>query len=211
MKFQSRVKTLYQKGSASRHTVTPPARQRPPAIWSATSENNGTFGCESASMNRSQSPLAARAPALRARAIWFTGSKTTMASAERASSAVRSVELLSHTISSLAQPRNVNAARAAFTLAREEAISFSSLKAGMTMEIFTNLDWTAKWPLHHEIKTSRLRDRANAGGRLPIVRACRATTLDRPPTAPHQGRDSRCCRWHVRLRRHWRLSRSEER
>jgi hypothetical protein len=60
---------------------------------------------QSASTKSSQSPEAARAPALRALAIWFIGSNTTHVAAARASSAVRSFELLSQTISSLDQPR----------------------------------------------------------------------------------------------------------
>ena len=51
------------------------------------------------------------APQLRARPIWFTGSKTTVAPAVRAMSAVRSAELLSQTMSSEAKPAVVNAAR----------------------------------------------------------------------------------------------------
>jgi len=64
----------------------------------------------------SQSPVAARAPELRARAIWLTGSKTTLAPAARAMSAVRSVELLSQTMISLCQPSRVKASRAAWML-----------------------------------------------------------------------------------------------
>src|SRR5262249_58223728 len=77
-------------------TVQPPAMHRPSAIVAATSSNSAWLGCESASTNTSQSPLARAAPALRARAIWLTGSNTTAAPSARAISAVRSVELLSH-------------------------------------------------------------------------------------------------------------------
>ena len=91
-------------------------------------------GVESASMKMSHSPLAARAPASRARPIWLTGSKTTRAPAARPSSAVRSVELLSHTKHSQSQPRAVNADAAAFTAASAAGRSFSSLKAGRTTE-----------------------------------------------------------------------------
>ena len=85
----------------------------------------------------SQSPVAPRAPVFRARLIWFTGSKTTVAPAARAMSAVRSVELLSQTTISLSHPSEAKAARAASMLRRVSPRSFSSLNAGMTMEIFT--------------------------------------------------------------------------
>ena len=87
-------------------------------------------------MKISQSPLAAAVPLLRARPIWLIGSKTTCAPAACASSAVRSVELLSHTINSLAQPRCENAAVAMLIRRSVSAISFSSLKAGTMIEIF---------------------------------------------------------------------------
>lgn len=82
------------------------------------------------------SPVATDAPRLRARPIWFTGSNTTVAPPARASSAVRSVELLSHTTSSTSQPSRVKPAVAARMLANVAAMSFSSLKAGTITEIF---------------------------------------------------------------------------
>src|SRR5438034_26505 len=82
----------------------------------ARSANNSRLGYESASTNTSQSPVAAEAPLLRAREIWFIGSNTTVASAARAFSAVRSVELLSQTMSSLSQPKEEKASVAALIL-----------------------------------------------------------------------------------------------
>ena len=61
---------------------------------------SGADGVESASRKRSHEPEAAEAPVLRARLIWLTGSKTTEAPEARATSAVRSVELLSQTMTS---------------------------------------------------------------------------------------------------------------
>ncbi len=109
----------------------------PTRICSATSANNSALGCESASTKTSQSPVATAAPEFRARAIWLTGSNTTVAPAARAISAVRSVELLSHTINSTSQPRDVNAPAANLICASDAPSSRSSLKAGITMEIFT--------------------------------------------------------------------------
>src|SRR5437762_4952455 len=88
-------------------------------------------------MNTSQSPVAAEAPLFRAREIWFSGSKTTVAPAARAFSAVRSVELLSHTMISLSQPGAEKAPVAALILRSERAMNFSSLNAGTMTEIFT--------------------------------------------------------------------------
>src|SRR6266566_9089046 len=63
------------------------------------------------------------------------GSATTVAPAARAISAVRSVELLSQTISSVSHPRCQNCALAAWTRARVSPMSRCSLKAGIMMEI----------------------------------------------------------------------------
>ena len=71
--------------------------------------------------------MAAAAPVFRARPIWLIGSKTTAAPPARATSAVRSVELLSQTMISLSQPRSVNAVRAACTARSVAGNSFSSL------------------------------------------------------------------------------------
>ncbi len=80
--------------------------------------------------------MAAAAPEFRARAIWLTGSNTTVAPPPRAAiSAVRSVELLSHTINSTSQPRRVNAPAAALICASDSPSNRSSLNAGMTMDI----------------------------------------------------------------------------
>src|SRR6266567_1612820 len=79
-------------------------------MTSARSANNSRLGNESASTNTSQSPVAAEAPLLRAREIWFIGSSTTVASAARAFSAVRSLELLSQTMISLCPPSAAEAA-----------------------------------------------------------------------------------------------------
>src|SRR5436190_18310565 len=106
-------------------------------MTSARSANNSRLGYESASTNTSQSPVAAEAPLLRAREIWFIGSNTTVASAARAFSAVRSVELLSQTMISLSQPSEEKAFVAALILRSERAMNFSSLNAGTMIEIFT--------------------------------------------------------------------------
>src|SRR5579864_8517488 len=115
--------------------VQPPARQWPDWICAATSSNSSALGWESASTKISQSPLAAAAPQLRARALWFTGSHTTVAPAARTSSDVRSVELLSHTMSSDCQLRREKAAMAALTWRKDSSINRSSLNAGITTEI----------------------------------------------------------------------------
>src|SRR5262245_16866688 len=110
------------------------------------SSNKSRLGYESASTNTSQSPVAAEAPLLRAREIWFTGSNTTVASAARAFSAVRSVELLSQTMSSLSQPSDVKAAVAALIRRSDRAMNFSSLNAGTMIEIFTRAFGNARRP-----------------------------------------------------------------
>ena len=79
-------------GSSS--TVLPPPSARPSAIRVAMDAKSSAEGVESASMNTSHSPVAARAPASRARPIWFTGSKTTVAPAARATADVPSVSSL---------------------------------------------------------------------------------------------------------------------
>src|SRR5206468_120823 len=99
--FQIGMKTRVQPAARSILTVAPPPRARPPSMTPARSANNSWLGYESASMNTSQSPEAAEAPLFRAREIWLTGSNTTDAPAARAFSAVRSVELLSQTMTSL--------------------------------------------------------------------------------------------------------------
>src|SRR5215470_6152537 len=137
--FHTETKKLAALRRVSSRNVQPPAMHRPSAIVAATSSNSAWLGCESASTNTSQSPLARAAPALRARAIWLTGSNTTIAPSARAMSAVPSVELLSQTIVSVGQPRASNATAAARTLASVAGSSFSSLNAGMTTEIFTAL------------------------------------------------------------------------
>jgi hypothetical protein len=106
---------------------------------SAASEKSISVGSESASRKKIQSPSAAAAPALRARLIWFTGSNTTRAPASRAISAVRSVELLSHTMSSDVQPRRSNASMAAWMLRSDSGSNRSSLNAGTTTEILISL------------------------------------------------------------------------
>src|SRR5688500_20161644 len=78
-----------------------------------TDANSSVLGNESASTNSSQSPEAHDAPVLRARPIWLIGSKTTIAPASAAISLVRSVELLSQTISSLPQPAAAHTVEAA--------------------------------------------------------------------------------------------------
>src|SRR6478672_8435952 len=83
----------------------------------------------------SQSPEAAAAPVLRARPIWLMGSKATSAPASRANSAVRSVELLSQTISSVSQLRRLNAPRFSRIVRSVCLINSSSLKAGTIIEI----------------------------------------------------------------------------
>ncbi len=97
-------------------TVLPPARYRPVVMASATSAKRPGEGRESASTKTSHDPTAAAAAALRAREIWFTGSKTTRAPWARAMAAVPSLELLSQTISSLVQPRDSNTAVAFWML-----------------------------------------------------------------------------------------------
>jgi hypothetical protein len=89
-------------------------------------------------MNTSQSPVAAAAPVLRAREIWLIGSNTTRAPAAAAIAAVRSVELLSQTISSADHPACSKATIAARMRRSDSPSNFSSLYAGMTRETFTS-------------------------------------------------------------------------
>src|SRR5207237_1160243 len=107
IQFQQAVPREAELPPSSTLTVEPPARTLPDAICSAASANNSSLGNESASTKTNQSPVAAAAPLFRAREIWLIGSKTTVAPAAMASSAVRSVELLSHTISSVGHPLRV--------------------------------------------------------------------------------------------------------
>src|SRR5712691_7709667 len=134
--FQIPIASAMPGGGSWYATVLPPARQRPARMASAASRKSSTVGVESASTKKIQSPPAQAAPALRARPIWLTGSNTTCAPAPFAISAVRSVELLSHTISSDFQPSRANPSIAARTLESEPGSSRSSLNAGTTTEIF---------------------------------------------------------------------------
>src|SRR5438876_12041821 len=118
--------------------VLPPARH-PARIESAASRNSSGLGVQSASTKKIQSPRARAAPALRARPIWLTGSNTTPAPARFATCAVRSVELLSHTMSSDSQPTRANPSMAARLLESEPGSNRSSLNAGTTTEIFISL------------------------------------------------------------------------
>ena len=102
---------------------------------SAASAKSSGEGCESASTNTSHSPVDALAAAFRAREIWFTGSNTTLAPWARAIAAVSSDELLSHTTSSLAQPRAANAGSAARMLVSVAPSPPASLKAGTSTEM----------------------------------------------------------------------------
>ena len=120
----------------SNRTVQPPPRYCLLCMESAVSANNSGDTTESASVKTSQSPEAAAAPLFRAREIWLIGSNTTLAPCWQATSAVRSVELLSHTISSLSQPRSAKTACAVRMPRRAWGRSFSSLNAGTMTEIF---------------------------------------------------------------------------
>ena len=94
-------------------TVLPPAITLPRWICSATAAKSSGLGLESASTKISQSPVAAAAPVLRARAIWLMGSNTTLAPAARANCAVASLELLSQTTISEVHPSRVKTRDAA--------------------------------------------------------------------------------------------------
>src|SRR5882762_6207154 len=118
--------------------VDPPARQ-PARMASAASRKRAALGWESASTKKIQSPSARAAPVLRARPIWLTGSNTTSAPPASAICAVRSVELLSHTISSDRQPSRSNPSMPARMLESELGSNRSSLNAGTTTEIFISL------------------------------------------------------------------------
>src|SRR5438445_11008697 len=108
-------------------------------MQSAASRKSSALGSESASTKKIQSPRARAAPALRARPIWFTGSNTTSAPARSAISAVRSFELLSHTISSDSQPSRANPSAAARVLEGAPGSNRCSLNAGTTTEILISL------------------------------------------------------------------------
>ena len=132
--------------------VLPPARTRPAWITSATFPNSPWLGCESASTKINHSPVATAAPAFRARLIWLMGSKTTFAPPLRASSAVRSVELLSQTMVSTVQPSSPKVDDAAAMRSNVSGISFSSLNAGMMIEIFTGNLSTSQPGKAHVVK-----------------------------------------------------------
>src|SRR5437016_1132519 len=138
-------------------TVLPPARH-PARMASAASRKSSTRGYESASTKKIQSPPAQAAPVLRARPIWLTGSNTTCAPRPVAISAVRSVELLSHTISSDFQPSRANPSMAARTLESEPGSSRSSLNAGTTTEIFISLAPISAYYCFGERELDRGRD-----------------------------------------------------
>src|SRR5258705_379888 len=143
------------------------------------SSNNSRLGYESASTNTSQSPDAAEAPLLRAREIWFTGSKTTVASAARAFSAVRSLELLSQTIISFSQPSEEKASVAALILRSARAMNFSSLNAGTMIEIFTREFGNAR-PRKSQKPTGAANGPLNAksADRDPVMEGSSADTND---------------------------------
>ncbi len=85
--------------------------------------------------NQSHSAATAVEPVLRARPIWLTGSKITLAPAAAATAAVESVELLSQTIISHRMSAGSREALAARRMdARVSGNSFSSFQAGMMME-----------------------------------------------------------------------------
>ena len=86
---------------------------RPEARFSRAAASSPGLTTVSASAKIRKRPAEARAPALRAREIWLTGSKTTRAPSAAATSAVRSEELLSTTISSPARPDCSMAAQSA--------------------------------------------------------------------------------------------------
>src|SRR5881397_774274 len=142
-------------------------------MTSARSANNSRLGYESASTNTSQSPVAPEAPLLRAREIWFIGSNTTVASAARAFSAVRSAELLLQTMISLSQPSAEKASVAALILRSERAMNFSSLNAGTMIEIFTRAFGNAR-PRKSQKPT---------GASISAVRIFRRSSIQRTPHA----------------------------
>src|SRR5437773_8246351 len=125
---------------------------------SAASRKSSALGWESASTKKIQSPRARAAPVLRARPIWLTGSNTTCAPAPFAISAVRSVELLSHTISSDSQPRRAIPSMAARMLESEARSNRSSLNAGTTTEIFVSLAPIFIPSLGHGLRLGRIGD-----------------------------------------------------
>src|SRR5437773_8811285 len=127
---------------------------------SAASRKSAALGWESASTKKIQSPRARAAPVLRARPIWLTGSNTTCAPAPFAISAVRSVELLSHTISSDSQPRRAIPSMAARMLESEPGSNRSSLNAGTTTEIFISLArrFSFNSSLGHGLRLGRIGD-----------------------------------------------------
>lgn len=137
MPFQNPTIRLAKNEAVSKRRTTPPARQCPLSMASAVSAKSSRLAVESASINSSQSPVATDAPQFRAREIWLIGSKTTLAPAATAISAVRSVELLSQTINSHSHPRATNPSAASVNARRFSPNSFSSLKAGTTTETFT--------------------------------------------------------------------------
>src|ERR1044071_747196 len=134
--FQAATQNRSRGVAAAIAIVQPPPTYRPDSIAASTSSKSSGPGEQSASTKSSQSPEAARAPALRALAIWFIGSNTTQAPAARASSAVRSFELLSQTISSLDQPRRSNSSIPFPSPPKVPPIRRSSLNAGTTSESF---------------------------------------------------------------------------
>ena len=111
--------------------VAPPPQTCPEESRSRAAWSRAAGISVSASTKTRKRPRASRAPALRAREIWLTGSKTTTAPSARATAAVASVELLSQTTIS---PARSTVAMASFRRWRVRGRRSSSLKAGTTME-----------------------------------------------------------------------------
>src|SRR5262249_50892093 len=128
-KFQKFASPFAQPVTFSRRTVAPPAKVPRNSIWPARSPKSQSLGKESTSMKTTQFPGGTEGSRFRGLEIWLIGSQTTFAPSVSAMLAVRSVELLSQTISSLSHP-SVSKAHAAFLIAaRQEGSNRSSLKA----------------------------------------------------------------------------------
>ena len=119
----------------SMRTPVAPATTRPVANESSMALKVSGWTSESASTKQRISPPAAAAPPLRTEAMRRSSTRTTRQPRSRAMAAVRSVETLSATITSIAPGPRRHCSRAVSSESSNRGRNRSSLCAGITNEI----------------------------------------------------------------------------
>jgi hypothetical protein len=98
------MKIVTQRGTGAWKVTRAPPPTAPARNAASASAMSASFTCVSASTKKSISPLEARAPALRAAAIWRIPASTTRAPWSRAIRAVSSVDASFATTTSYGSP-----------------------------------------------------------------------------------------------------------